>query len=73
MQGVVRNIYYINDASHRILFGIYEMDGRLTREVLEWSTGEFPSAPGSNTFFLAWNNVSPSGDRCIPTSASCAY
>ena len=48
MQGVVRNIYYINDASHGILFGIYEMDGRLTREVLEWSTGEFPSAPGSS-------------------------
>ena len=27
-----------------ILFGVYEMGGRLTREVLEWSTGEFPPA-----------------------------
>lgn len=44
VQGVLRNIYYRNGCLRRDSVCVYEMGGRLAREILEWSAGEFLSA-----------------------------
>ena len=74
VQGVVRNMYYRNGCLTRdsiwCLWNGWEVD-MWGSGMVYWRVSS--CLPGSNTFFLTWNNISPSGDWCIPTSVLCAY